>query len=216
MKKSRFSRRLRRLGAPGMLAVLFACSAASPALAGNKFNVATTALSAAATTSSVANCTTPPLSTPFAPYGDTNLYALVPGQVFDGFGASGWTLTGGATIQTTTLADGTRGSVLDLPAGSTAVSPGMCVQSDYPTARVMVRDVAQDQPASLFATYPSSGDLVSAGKLNGQSTWSPSAVYKTHPGTQSGWQLVQFGFIAGARTGDTQIYNFFVDPRMTS
>jgi hypothetical protein len=41
----------------------------------------------------------------------------VPGQVFDGFGASGLTLTGGAAIQTTTLADGTTDSFLDLPAG---------------------------------------------------------------------------------------------------
>jgi hypothetical protein len=73
MTKFRFSRRLRHLAAPGMLAVLVACSAASPALAGNKFNIAKSALSAAATTSSVANFTAPPLSTPLATYGDTNL-----------------------------------------------------------------------------------------------------------------------------------------------
>jgi hypothetical protein len=54
--------------------------------------------------------------------------------------------------------------VLDLPAGSTAVSPAMCVQSDYPTARTMVRDVAEGQPVSLFATYP-------AVKCSGRRDW---------------------------------------------
>src|SRR5690242_16460800 len=58
-------------------------------------------------------------SQPFAASRDSNWYTLAPGQDVDSFNGQGWTLTGGAKIVTDTLADGTTGQVLDLPAGST-------------------------------------------------------------------------------------------------
>ena len=214
---SLFSRRVRLMSIRGALGVLFAVLAASPAMAGNKFAAATTAIAAASTTTSTtANCSVPPLTSPFAAYGDTNLYALVPGEVFDGLAGTGWTLTGGASIRTATLADGSTGQVLDLPAGSIAVSPAMCVDYTYPTARMMVRTITQGAPVSFFAEYAGTGNLVSAGNVKSQgSGWQPSAVLQTNPGTQPGWQLAQFALIAG-NTGDTQVYNLFVDPRMKS
>ena len=212
-----FSRRIRRIGIRGAVTVLFAGLTASPALAGNKFAAATSAIAAASSaTASTANCTTPALSSPFAAYGDTNLYALVPGQVFDGLAGTGWTLSGGASIQTTTVADGSTGEVLDLPGGSSAVSPPMCVDNTYPTARMIVRTVSEGAPFSLFAEYAGSGNLVSAGNVKGHgSGWQPSAVLQTDPGSQPGWQLVQFALIAG-NTGENQVYNLYVDPRMKS
>ena len=66
---------------------------------------------------------------PLLSFGDSNWYTLTPGESLDNFDGGGWTLTGGAQIQTTDLADGQTGSVLDLPSGSTAVSPTICVDS---------------------------------------------------------------------------------------
>src|SRR5947209_15603384 len=75
-------------------------------------------------------CTDPMLSQPFASAHDNRLYTLVPGESSGSFDGTGWQLSGGAQIVTTTLADGLTGTVLDLPSGATAVSPTMCVPSD--------------------------------------------------------------------------------------
>src|SRR5579862_2257724 len=72
-----------------------------------------TPATAAANPSSTASCTDPALSQPFLAWGDDNWYALAPGEARDNFYGGGWTLTGGAHIVTTTLEDGTTGSVLD-------------------------------------------------------------------------------------------------------
>src|SRR5438874_1204907 len=80
-------------------------------------------------------CKEPTLTQPFQDAGDNNYYVLAPGQTPGNFEGTGWTLSGGASIKTTTLADGSTGYVLDLPSGSKAVSPSFCVTSLYPTER---------------------------------------------------------------------------------
>jgi len=160
----------------------------------------------------------PALSTPFAHYGDSNLYAAVPGNALDNFSATGWTLSGGASIKTATLADGTSGSVLDLPTGAQAVSPPMCVQYDYPNARMMVRALTGTQGITVLAAYLTSSTSVATSYTNSSlgSGWALSPVLQTHPGNQSGWQLVVFTLKAPSTSTDTQISNFYVDPRMAS
>lgn len=66
----------------------------------------------------------------FSAYGDPRSYVLFPGGDFAGGGA-GWTLEGGAAV--------VSGS-LSLPAGSSAVSPSICVSKDTPFLRSMARD----------------------------------------------------------------------------
>ena len=83
-----------------------------------------TNLLASVTAKATASCTAPALTSPFASLGDANQYALLPGESADNFTATGWLLGGGAKVVTTKLADGTTGSVLDLPAGAYAISPG--------------------------------------------------------------------------------------------
>ena len=68
-------------------------------------------------------------SQPFSTVKDANWYTLAPGENVDSFDGTGWTLSGGAKLVTTTLADGTTGTVPDLPTGATAVSPPMCVSA---------------------------------------------------------------------------------------
>ncbi|MGO9975448.1 MAG: hypothetical protein ACLP01_22140 [Solirubrobacteraceae bacterium] len=156
------------------------------------------------------------MSEPFASLGDTNLYAAVPGNAFDSFAGTGWTLSGGANIKTAALADGTTSSVLDLPAGAEAVSPPMCVAYDYPTARIMARALTGTQSLTLLAGYLTSNTSVATSYSNSSlgSGWALSPILQTHPGNQTGWQLVVFTLKASSTSSDTQVYNFYVDPRM--
>src|SRR5689334_18438990 len=68
---------------------------------------------------------------------DSNYYTLLPGESANNFEGAGRQLSGGARVVTEKLSDGSTGQVLDLPSGSTAVAPVICVTKDYPTARAM-------------------------------------------------------------------------------
>src|SRR5690349_18923507 len=76
---------------------------------------------------STAGCIAPALTQPFAQINDHSNYMLAPGQSDGQFQGTGWTLSGGASIVTATLPDGGAGQVLDMPSGSKAVSPVICV-----------------------------------------------------------------------------------------
>lgn len=161
-------------------------------------------------------CTDPLLSQPFLDQGDHNDYVLVPGQSADGFDGGGWTLTGGAHIVSTTLADGTTHAVLDLPSGSQAVSPTICVRSNYPDARALVRDVSGDKGISFGVSYqgrPSWDDPKYTGHIHGKKTdWTLSAPVNVHPYGDPGWQPVRFTLAPEGKDTETQVYSFYVDP----
>ena len=156
------------------------------------------------------------LSGPFIAYNDSTRMRC-PRAAFDSFTGTGRTLSGGATIRTATLADGTTGSVLDLPSGAEAVSPPMCVQYDYPNARTMIREVSGSQAVELGAQYAGTSAVVDAGRFSGSGAgWTASNPVKTNPGSQTGWQLVAFTLQGSSKAGEEQVYNFYVDPRMKS
>jgi hypothetical protein len=174
-----------------------------------------TASAAVAGGASASQCTTPTLTQPFLAWGDSNWYALAPGESFDSFDGTGWTLANGASIQTNTLQDGTTGNVLDLPGGAVAVSPPVCVEASYPTARTMISST----PGSAVAvgvSYLNSGRVELSGLISSSgSGFNPSNPFNVHPGNLSGWQLVQFVFVGIGVNSDDQLYNFYVDPRMS-
>ncbi|MFL5828752.1 MAG: hypothetical protein ACJ76X_02440 [Solirubrobacteraceae bacterium] len=161
----------------------------------------------------------PTLTQTFASFGDTNWYALAPGETYNRFTATGWVLTGGARVVSTTLSDGTPSQVLDLPSGSTASSPLMCVTSDYPTARAMVRNVAGSAGVNVSVAYPTwggSGIEQGTGIIRSATTaWSLSRSFQIVPGNQPGWQLAQFKLVATGTQSEYQLYNLYIDPRMT-
>jgi hypothetical protein len=201
-----------------------ACAAAS-ALA---FAVPATA--GAATTSSglssflaslaakaTSSCTAPTLSTPFASSHDSALYAALPGESVDSFTGTGWILGGGAKIVTTKLADGTSGSVLDLLAGSYAISASACVTNLYPTARLMVKSVSGSPTVELDVAYLSaSPSFTKTGAITATTTWSLSPVLNINPSPASGWQLAWFSLVNTGTSGEMQVYDLYVDPRMKS
>jgi hypothetical protein len=173
---------------------------------------------AATTTTAVDTswCATPLLSQPFASLHDDGWYTLMPGEAADGFNGTGWQLSGGAQIITTTLADGSVGQVLDLPSGSKAVSPPMCVSSAYPTARTMVRDVRGSEGVFFYVGYEGTNTWENprnTGQVHGQQTaWTLSDPVNVQPAGTSGWQPVQFTLEAGGKTSSFQVYDFYVDP----
>lgn len=200
-----FNRAARSLGLCAAVAVMGTGLAASPALAGTTTFVDTSW------------CSAPQVSQPFLSAKDSNWYALASGQTVDNFDGGGWTLSGGAHLTTTQLGDGQTGSVLDLPKGSQAVSPTICVQSDYPTARTLVQNGpgANIAVAVAYAGTKSWDKPTPAGGIKGAATgWALSNPFRVHPGNLPGWQLVQFTFANNGKGGDADMYNFYIDPRM--
>jgi hypothetical protein len=185
------------------------------ALAAGSAQAATTVTSPVDTS----GCTTGAFTQPFAPAHDNHWYTLMPGESAGNFDGSGWTFTGGAGIITTTLADGSVGSVLEMPSGSTAVSPVMCVTSAYPTARTMVRNVTGGDGVHFRVGYEGTQTWVKpqeTGQFHGggHAGWTLSGNINVHPANDvNGWQPVQFTLVAGGHDSDFQVYDFYVDPR---
>jgi hypothetical protein len=209
-----FSRGARAAGLAGLVAALLGVVATHPALAAT-----TTAIPASSTSTDLGTCASPSLSQTFLSTKDRNWYTLAPGQSPDGFNGSGWTLTNGAQVVTTQLQNGQTGSVLNLPSGAAAVSPPICITSDYPTARSLVRNVVGGEGVQFYVSYAGTRTWEqpkNTGQLHGQKTnWTISDPVNLQPDNHTmGWQIVRFAFVAGGRTSDFQVYDFYVDPRM--
>jgi hypothetical protein len=170
----------------------------------------------AETSTEASTCSQPELTQPFLSAGDSNYYMLAPGQTAGLFDGSGWTLSGGASIQQTALADGSSGTVLNLPSGSKAVSPAFCVTSAYPTARVLVRDVAGSEGVYFYVSYQGTktwNTPKNTGQVHGNGTdWTLATPVNMQPPKVAGWQVVRLTLIPGGKTSDFQLYDLYIDP----
>lgn len=191
------------------------------AIASGGAGLAGTASAATTTTlpAPTAACSAPVLSQPFASFGDQSFYALMPGETADSFNGTGWTLTDGAKVITTTLADGKTGSVLDLPSGGTAVSPVICVTSQYPVARTEVRDLVGAEGVSFNVEYLGT-DTANNPKNTGQvhsnngTAWDASDPVNIQPnGNATGWQQMRIVLIGKGNTSNFELYDLYIDPR---
>jgi hypothetical protein len=163
------------------------------------------------------SCSTPPLSQPFSAWGDSAYYTLAPGQSPGAFTGGGWLLFDGAHVTSAVQADGRTGQVLDLPSGSLAVSPPMCVDSTYPTARTMIRNVSGGGGVAVFVTYAGAsiwGKARNGGNAHGQGqNWGLSDRINLQPSSAPGWQLLRFALApSNGRDDEFQLYNLYVDP----
>lgn len=79
----------------------------------------------------------------FRPWGDQSSYVLAPDGGFEA-GGSGWALSGGAATvagnEAFYLNDPSDSRALALPAGSSAVSPPICMSLDTPSFRLLARN----------------------------------------------------------------------------
>ena len=160
------------------------------------------------------SCSTPTLTQPFSSYGDAGWYALVPGQDAGNFTGDGWSLGNGARLVTANIPGGASATVLQLPRGAWAMSPAMCVDPTYQSARLMVRSVWGSPYVSASVSYQSGGGWSQPqgmGQTSTTSWWSPSAVFNLDP-PSSGWQMARFTLRGGGSNSAAQVYNFYIDP----
>jgi len=156
-------------------------------------------------------------SQPFESLGDDNSYTLVPGSQFDS-ASEGWQLSGGAHIAEATRPDGSSGGVLEMPAGSRAVSPPVCVTLSYPSARVSVsRNGAGHAILLAGVAYAGTGNAaVVAGIRASSELWTVSNPFNVLPqlgGSSEETREVRFVFAAVSGSGTSlQLYGLYVDP----
>jgi len=164
----------------------------------------------------ISTCSAPELTQPFLYADDSSYYMLAPGQSADNFEGGGWTLTGGASIKQSTLADGGSGAVLNLPSGSKAVSPAFCVTNEYPTARALVRNVVGSEGVYFNVSYEGTKSWTTpknTGQVHGNGTaWTLATPVNMQPGKVAGWQVVRLTLVPGGKTSDFQLYDLYIDP----
>lgn len=186
---------------------------AAPAMAGD-----TLAATAFAGQTPVNECAPLPMSQPFIGLGDRRSYVLAPNGNFSNVSGGGWQFTGGAKVVSATRPLIGAGGVLDVPAGATALSPLMCVDLDYPTARTWTGGAGS---LKINVVYPDAQKGLapkSVGNISGLRTgaWKLSSDFDVNPqmaGKYAGWRRVAFQ-LTNTGKSSVQVDDFFVDPRM--
>jgi hypothetical protein len=166
-------------------------------------------------------CNEAALSQPFASWGDSSTYELLPGGDFEG-SLAGWTLAGGAQRVAGSEPYGATGSVgaysLSLPAGATAQSPFTCVDAAYPSLRFFARNRALLATVLVQLVYqtPVGPVTVPVGAAALSASWQPTLPMLTASvvtgALSNGTAQVAVRFTA--LIGSSQIDDVFVDPHM--
>jgi hypothetical protein len=167
-------------------------------------------------------CDNAALSQPFAQWHDSNQYKLISGGSFEK-GASGWTLSHGASIVSGSEPFGATGSVgassVNLTAGSSVTSPYTCVDAAYPIFRFFGENHGLLSTVLVSVVYkPLLGIPVAVpvGTVALSPTWGPSVPMLTASfltGLLNGG-TTQMAVRFTAVTGSSQIDDVFVDPHM--
>lgn len=161
---------------------------------------------------------------PFEEMGDSNYYTLVEGSQFNGPG-EGWQLYGKAKILETSRPDGSRGGVLELGPGGTAVSPPECVTLQYPTARTWIETASGSGSLSVAVVYgyqqgrPPSSAEVSVGEISARPGhgWELSSSFNVDPqlgGAEEGVREARF--VYADHDAYFHVYGLYVDPRFSN
>jgi hypothetical protein len=185
--------------------------------------LATALLALAAFAGSAQACSYSGAEKVFSPWGDQRNYVLAPDGGFEA-GGSGWQLNRGATVvegnESYYLNDAGDSKSLSLPAGSSAISPPVCMAIDTPSFRLVARN--SGDPTSQLrveAVYKLLG-LVrtrTAGTLRAGSTWAPTQSVSTvlTLSTIVGTLIpsaVEIRFTPLDSTGKWQVDDVYIDP----
>jgi hypothetical protein len=166
-------------------------------------------------------CDNSTLTQPFARFGDSNSYKLVPGSDFEG-SMTGWSFTGAAGTASGSEPFGATGIVgkysLNLPAGSSAQSPFTCVNASDPIFRFFARNNGLLSSLTVAVIYKTVLGQVALplGVSALSANWNPSLPLLT--GSVVGGLLsggtAQVALRFTALTGSSQIDDVYIDPRM--
>lgn len=180
------------------------------------------ATSAQAALLSTGACNNASLSEPFAHWGDSSSYELVPGGDFEG-SLSGWTVSGGAKKVAGSEPYGATGTVgsssLELPAGASVQSPYTCVNASYPSFRLFARNNGLLSTALVQVVYKTPLGITVAlpiGAIALSGEWQPTLPMLTGSavtGLLSGG-TAQVALRFTELTGSSRIDDVFIDPRM--
>lgn len=145
----------------------------------------TAMLALAAFAGSAQACSSTGAKQAFGQFGDQRSYVLAPEGGFEA-GGTGWRLAGGATVvsgnESYNLNSAADSHSLALPAGSSAVSPSVCMAIDTPVFRMVARNTG-DPTAQLrvTATFSLLGLLQTrtVGTVTSGSSWTPTQPQST-------------------------------------
>jgi hypothetical protein len=168
------------------------------------------------------SCAPRPTTTAFASFADTRSYFLMPGGSFEA-GAPGWGLVGSTVVsgnETSFVNAKTDSHSLSMPAGSSAVSPTVCVAMGENTIRLFVKNsgvVGSVLHVQAFVQNPLTGLVLSTGvdiKGTTSTAWAPSSPILI-PNLLGGVLGTQNLTLVFTNTGKTAMWNIddvFVDP----
>jgi hypothetical protein len=157
---------------------------------------------------------------PFLRFLDPMRYTLAPGGSFED-GAPGWKLTGGASVvagnETYHVGGRDDAHSLYLPSGSSATTPPICVELDYPTLRFFAANRGSVLLSTLKVDVILLGLPVPIGVVAGGSAWQPTLpmlVVKNllAPLARDGSVDVRFRFTPVGLGAKWQIDDVYVDP----
>lgn len=149
-------------------------------------------------------------SQPFAAWGDSAAYQLLPGGDFE---SGSWTLAGGAQIVADSEPFAATGSLgagaLSLPAGATATSPLTCLGAAYPSLRMFAGGLG-----NVNVTILAGGQSISVGTIHSGGSWAPSKSLSTNGALNGllngGTANVSVQLIG--LSGSPEVDDVFVDP----
>jgi hypothetical protein len=198
-----------------LLAVCVSAVVAAPAKADD-------AVVANVTPASRQECVAPVFDRPFVDFKDSRDYVLAPGGDFDDPLGAGWQFSGGARVVQDDPREGAGGGSLYMPSGSVAVSPVMCVDISYPTARMWARTLAGDGDVEFSVSYAGTKTELEphgVGHVKGDhGRWKLSGDVHIKPelaGKADGWRRVAFVLTADGKAGRFQVDDLYVDPRLS-
>jgi len=150
----------------------------------------------------------------FAPWGDDDQYRLAPGGDFEG-SAEGWTLSRRASIEPGTSPLG-GSSVLDLPAGASALSAPICIDDNTPHARMFVQSTGNliRTGRVLVEAVSPNGLSVPVGIVRGEDGWNLSNRFAA-----PAWWVLRDGIVSfqykltSVGINDSSVDSLYVDPR---
>jgi hypothetical protein len=170
-------------------------------------------------TTSTSSCNYGAASHPFAAWGDSASYLLVPGGSFEG-GAPGWALAGGARILSGNESFYANFPLdrysLGIPAGGSATTAPFCVSLFRPTIRFFVANggssTSRLRVRVVFRGLLGILGVLDGGTITAGPAWKPSPVMLATLNAPLGTKAAQFVFTPADSTGSWRIDDLYVDP----
>jgi hypothetical protein len=184
---------------------------------------ASTGAAFASTGTQTGSCQAAPVTTPFAAWGDTSDYFLVPGGSFEGTAEQvGWSLSNASLTPGNEPfhVDGSSDDQsLTIDGGGSATSPLFCMDSGMPDLRFFAQQTAPGSNLQVQAVVPIGRheiDLPLATLANGSmSSWAPvRQISLQHGALLPSWLRLPIAlrFVARGAHGSWQLDDVYVDP----